>query len=112
MLFSMFLSFFSARKFKRRLYAVITFLSVTLISLLSFILPFSFPFQVSSQAAIGVDLLIYELRFLTLQISRIQTEPSARISTFLFYYSLLLIINIAGALIGYLIAQKMKTENR
>jgi hypothetical protein len=112
MFFSMFLSFLSAIRFKRRFYLVIAFLSVTLISLLSFNLPLSFPFQVSSQAAIGVDLLIYELRFLTFQISRNQTEPLARILAFLFYYSLLLIINTVGALIGYLIAQKMKTENR
>lgn len=110
--FSMFLSFLSARKFKRRFYVVITFLSVTLVSLWSFILPFSFPFQVSSRAAIGVDLFIYELRFLTFQISRIQIEPSACISTFFFYYSFLLINNIVGALIGYLVARKIKIENR
>lgn len=108
----MFLSFLSARKFKRRFYAIITFLSVTLVSLWSFNLPFSFPFQVSSRAAIGVDLFIYELRFLTFQISRIQIEPSAHIAIFFFYYSFLLINNIVGAFIGYLVARKIKIENR
>jgi hypothetical protein len=91
---------------------VITFLSVTLVSLWGFNWPFSFPFQVSCMAAIGVELFIFELRFLTFQISRIQVEPSAYISTFFFYYLFLLINNIVGALIGYLVARKIKIENR
>ncbi len=108
----MFLSFLSARKFKRRFYLVITFLSVTLVSLLSFNLPFSFPFEVYSHVAFSVDLFIFELKFLTFQISRIQIEPSAYVSTFLYYYSFLVASNIAGALIGYLVARKIKIENR
>ncbi len=87
-------------------------LAVTLVSFWSFAFPFSFPFEVYSDVAFSVDLFIFELKFLTFQISRIQIESSAYVSTFLYYYSFFLVNNLAGALIGYLVARKIKIENR